>query len=50
MIEEKSEAIMCQIPQKTFDEGTAWLAFTKVRSLANKSFMTNFISAVYKVT
>ena len=46
MAEEKSEAISYSLPTLVFEKETSWLDLNKVKILANKSFLTNFISAV----
>lgn len=46
MSEEKTEAITYQLPPKVFVEETIWRDSNKLRMLANKSFLTNLISAI----
>lgn len=46
MTEEKSEAIPYSLPTLVFEKETSWLDLSKLKILANKSFLTNLISAI----
>ena len=50
MTEEKSEAISYSLPTLVFEKETSWLDLNKVKMLANKSFLTNVISAIVFLT
>ena len=46
MTEEKTEAISYSLPTLVFEKETSWLDLSKLKILANKSFLTNLISAI----
>src|SRR3989304_1041886 len=50
MTEEKTEAISYSLPTLVFEKETSWLDLSKIKILANKSFLTNFISAIAFIT
>ncbi|MCR4321555.1 MAG: hypothetical protein NUV74_14620 [Candidatus Brocadiaceae bacterium] len=44
MTEEKTEAISYSLPTLVFEKETPWMDLSKLKILANKSFLTNLIS------
>ena len=46
MTEEKTEAISYSLSTLVFEKETSWLDLSKLKILANKSFLTNLISAI----
>jgi len=46
MAEEKTEAISYELPAMVFEERTSWLDSNKLKIFANKSLLTNLISAL----
>jgi hypothetical protein len=46
MAEEKTEVISYELPAMVFEERTSWPDSNKLKTLSNKSFLTNCISAL----
>jgi uncharacterized membrane-anchored protein YjiN (DUF445 family) len=46
MAEEKTEVISYELPEMVFEERTSWLDSNRLKTLSNKSFLTNLISAL----
>lgn len=50
MAEEKSEIISYQLSTRLIGEETPWLDFRRIKTLLNKSFLTNLIAAIVFVS